>query len=257
MKIFYQVSICLFVFMVLLSSCSLQKRHYRNGYNLQWNKDAEQLAVNTEANSEETKKLQPIDPGSVDLTASLRGADILLPPKEPALFNENINNSVQKCLAAEECDVIIQRNGKEIKVKVLEVKTKSIKYTNCDDAAAVEKVMKKAEVSKIVYSNGSEEIFADKSANDEDLTTEEKIVKHTKNLALFTLLLGVLSFVPFVGVVPGVLAVIFANIVFHKYRKNDMTDKKIKKRALGGLLLGIVGAILSVCLFMMSLLGMI
>ena len=253
MKIFHSLSCCLFVLVVLLSSCSLQKRHYREGYHVQWNNDSEYAAEKRhDIVAERKNNLQPIDPRSIDLTASLRGNDLLLPAKEPILFAGALKDSLQQFANSEECDVIIQKSGEEIKAKVIEINAKSIKYKNCDDASSQEKVVKRSDVNKIRYSNGTEEIFTEQTKD--DLTKEERIKRNTKNLSIFTLVLGIISLVPFYGVLPGVLAFVLGNVVLHKYRKNGLTEKRIKRFDLIGLLLGIAGAVLSFCLIILSFL---
>lgn len=253
MKIFFTRSFSLFVCAALLSSCSLHKRHYREGFYVQWQKNTEQTKDSYDIVADEKNSLKPIDPRNIDLTASLRGNDILLPAKKVIYFSETHKDSLQQAHRnLEECDVIVQKNGEEIKAKVIEINTKSVKYKDCNDAGSKEKVIKRSELKAIRYSNGTEEIFKEQVRS--DLTKEERIKRNTKNLSVFTLVVGILSFVPFYGIVPGVLAFVLGNVVLHKYRKNGLTEKRVKRFALIGLLLGIAGAILSFCLIILSFL---
>src|SRR5438552_267815 len=105
--------------LILFTSCSVEKRHYRNGFSVEWNKTkpspvepstaAKRTIDDTPAPAKTLPQAQASTPGNPAphaITAINKSA-----PRE--------NYSNQK--AAEECDLIIYKSGNEEKVKVTEV----------------------------------------------------------------------------------------------------------------------------------------
>lgn len=78
---------------------------------------------------------------------------------------------------------------------------------------------------------------------------QQTIKKHKSGFAITSLVLGIISFFPLIGVVIGILAVIFGIVALVQIKKNE----------LGGKGMGIVGIILGVCgiLFTVILYGSI
>jgi hypothetical protein len=229
----------------LFSSCSLQKRHYLPGYSIQWT-GKDNAAPERESDIAKQAKEQIESLQKAELTASLRGSDMLLPAKSPVFFTEDAAS--EPALVIEDCDVIIQKNGKEIKVKVTEINPVTIKYKNCDEPSGQELSIRKSEVLRVKYSNGTEEIFPDvpetqiKAAVKPISNVERKVRRMSKLSILF----GVLSFIPLYGIVLGVLAIVFGSMAMHKNKENGINNPDYKKKATIGLLLGVGGILVSI-----------
>lgn len=85
MKIFHSGSCCLFALVVLLPSCSLHQRQCKERH-LRKNSIAVKFTGEKQSSvAEDKNSLQPIDSGIINITASLRGGDVLMPAKEPCL----------------------------------------------------------------------------------------------------------------------------------------------------------------------------
>lgn len=228
----------------LCSSCSLQKRHYMQGYHVQWNVENVDVPESQSGIAEKAKEeIEFI--GKMELTASLRGGAVLLPEKAPALLDNPATSD--QSVAFEECDIIVQRNGQEIKVKVTEINPVNIKYKKCDDPVGQELSISKAEVERIKYSNGTVDEFPKEQQRAASAARSiSQVETKVKKLSKLSLLFGILSFIPLYGAAFGVAAIILGAIALHKYKENGIDDPKAKKKATIGLLLGIGGILLTI-----------
>jgi hypothetical protein len=119
--------------MILLASCTIEKRVYRPGYHIEWHHSKKSIAKTEKAGRTEKpddriskNKIDPLpnqlntDAGNFasntnEITLSKPVSNILKKKKKSTLLNQiksNLNT---------DCDVIIMRNGQEIQAKVLEV----------------------------------------------------------------------------------------------------------------------------------------
>jgi Ca2+/Na+ antiporter len=93
MKLKNSTFLLLLIFLAGFSSCSIQKRHYLNGYNLSWKNKTERV-INTDVKNETEKpqetdfalKAEEITTSENTASASLENTAIVLPKKE-ALIN--------------------------------------------------------------------------------------------------------------------------------------------------------------------------
>ena len=145
-KLFFLIPL-LIVF--LMTSCSIQKRHYMNGYSIQWNKNKN--ANKNTAPEKETTDIEKII--SNDISASA-GNDItpIIIEKPTALL------SIEKPIAASDsCDIIRLKDKSVIHGKVTEINASSVKYKDCDDVRGVIRTISKDVIAGITYGNGREE----------------------------------------------------------------------------------------------------
>ncbi len=179
-KLFFLIPL-LIVF--LMTSCSIQKRHYMNGYSIQWNKKIN-ANKNTAPEKETTDNEKNI---SNDISASA-GNDItpIIIEKPSPLI------SIEKPVAvSDSCDVIRLKDKSVIHGKVTEINNSSVKYKDCDDVREVIRTISKDKIAGITYSNGKEEnpevlkSYKEPEPDDYRLKDSNKMVKHseTENIA--------------------------------------------------------------------------
>jgi hypothetical protein len=70
--------------------------------------------------------------------------------------------------------------------------------------------------------------------------------KHTAGFAITSLILGLVSFIPLVGVLLGILAIVFGFIGLSQIKKNKLKGRVL---AIAGILLGIFGIIFTILLY--------
>jgi|GEM_PF-1105639 len=144
-----------------LISCTLQKRKYQDGYYVNWNsKNSKKEACNTtlkkvpacEKSTPEEKVVveQKNKPKEKDLAASFIHFDPLK-LKTAIRFAANPPEDT--------CDVLVFKDGSEIKGKVKEVGSAEIKYKRCDTPDGPTYVSRKSELFMIKYANGTREVI--------------------------------------------------------------------------------------------------
>jgi len=232
--------------MLLLTSCSIEKRHYMNGYNVQWknNNNAKSSVI---ASSEE-------------LTASaLKETN---PLEAPVLFFDNTVD-----IKEDSCDLIQLKNHTEVKAKVMEINTSSIVYKDCDNINGEEKTIRKGEVAGITYRNGVKEAaetfkvdktqeainFKEAQKANPQKVRGQKLPLHPK--ARMAIIFGPMSFIPFCGWVFAIISLIYALIAWLYIDKNPGEYRGKKQAVIGGALglLGLILGILIVAVLLLSL----
>lgn len=271
-KILFNICILLFVY----SSCSITKRHYLPGYSIERKEGnfKKNTTVFNENNSsieiaKSEKKLFVVDSFDSDnssdempLTAATDKAEGFenLSSGYSILNKPKIYTSKR---SIEGCDKIFFKSGEGINAKVLEISQAEIKYRKCEDLNGEAIIIRKSDVLKIKYSNGTMEEINPTSSTTEDLDyysppTKDENPKYTGNpvinkFALASLILAVLSII-FFPLIP--LPVIFGIIALKQFKKNPGAYKG-KWMAISGLILAgiiilfIIAFILLFILFLM------
>lgn len=205
-KILLLPSLILFL-MYFLSSCSIQKRVYRDGYQVEWNT----------AKNNSVKKNDAIKDNKID--SEIAKAEAATP-----------------AIASTEVPAQVSAPEKEASVKQpVEKKKKLIDRIIKEDTQ--EEVMKiqsgsKAAAFKSGFKTGLKMMMPDAEA-------------HTLHLAIASFVLGIISLFAYYGAfVLGLLAVIFGLISIHRIRKGEGTYKG-NTFAWIGLICGIIGIILA------------
>ena len=207
----------------LFYNCAVQKRKYQKGYHVVWHKaqnhtDGQKKVVSKSKTSQiedpqkTVQSTKHISEPAPDLVSS---ADPRLSFTE--LKRQNLLNKKD-----EPCDEIIFRDGTESKAKVIEITPTEIKYKKCDNLEGPTYVAKKAEVFMIKYANGSKEVFketvADETKTDKKNKTIDKSKLSFQPFAIASLVLGILSIIPYFTILFGILAIIFANVAIRKIK---------------------------------------
>lgn len=140
-----------------LFNCSLQKRKYQSGYFLSWNKNNLSIAKNQKQKGFNVQKNE-IKFNDIsfekDITTSASN-------KITKIFNNTIKNNLA---LPDSCDVIIYKDGNEIKAKITEINTSEIRYKRCDFIDGPTFVEKQNKVFMIKYANGKSEMFKTEKA---------------------------------------------------------------------------------------------
>lgn len=132
---------------VIVSSCTFQKRLYRNGFYVH---HSSEKVKTTEPKTSEVIPLTGIEPKQFEepITASLDDKLILLPKEIP---EDSINDICN--------DSIWTREGAVSRVKILEVTQTEIKYKRCANINGPTIVVSQHNISKIRYANGMIESY--------------------------------------------------------------------------------------------------
>jgi hypothetical protein len=133
--------ITLSILICSIYSCSIQKRHYRSGFHI--------ASLHAKADKHQDKFLsKTLPPNSNEALSSspiaLETAPIHKPLKLPS----------------DSCDRLTLLDGREEKIKVLEITSSDIKYKKCDFQDGPTYIVPRADVFMVKYANGAKELFS-------------------------------------------------------------------------------------------------
>ena len=235
------------LFMNLLNSCSLSKRHYLTGYNIEWRKKKTSEQKITQLNVEPIEydsllEMQIINYHNQDY---LSDNTILASNSNNIDFFKKSLSKKTKIIYDGECDNIITKDGHEIKCKVAEIGISEIKYIRCDNLNGAIYVLNKNDVLMIQYANGTKDIMTitnQAPQKNQQISMEETVtVNHPLAApALICSLIGWLFF----GI-GSLLGIIFGAIALNKIKQNPNKFKG-KGMALAGLIIGIVAIFIGI-----------
>lgn len=233
---------------ILLGSCTMQKRMYRPGFNIDWTSKKKDAPHNVLAQDdyfitpEEIAEQAPIEPEVVEDKVTPIDKNI-----EVSNSDEITLDWVNPALAIlpEDCDNIILNNGNEIAGKVIEVTRDRIKYVKCDDATGAIYFAEKNVVFMVKYADGTKEVYTQKKNKNDYYDADDDLARNPRDyendgvgpiqkkdglfgvLAFVFSILGLLILaVPF-----GLLAVIFGFVGI---------NRRIRGLAIAGIIIGII-----------------
>lgn len=230
--------------LLILFSCSVQKRKYQKGFYVSNNKHQKniQKTVARKPKKEtendnlisKTNTLQTYNSENINLSASLNNKTISLAKVHlPLLTNEN--DSL--------CDILVLKNGDEVNVKVLEISPIEIKYKKCNMPEGPLYVVKKSDVFMIKYANGSKELIKSEateptnSPSNNTPTNSYNGPLKTHSYAILAFIFSVLGFITY-GLL-SIFAIIFANMAIKKI-KQEPNIYKGEPLAKAGKIMGII-----------------
>jgi hypothetical protein len=237
---------------IVYSSCSIQKRNYRDGYFIDWHASSANKTNTLAIESNSENNIETLDQSLESKAQSkLRNSvdcieKAYLPKPINNIGDSKTYNQSQQSLFADikissvsrnsrselDCDVIVMRNGDEINAKVLEVTPTEIKYKKCVEGNAVVYTKLKSDVFQIKYADGSKDFMGiEKDAS--EVTDENKKTHWGAITGMVTGILGVL----FTGFF-GVCGIVFSSIALSQISRKKRF--KGKKMAVAGLVLGII-----------------
>lgn len=140
----------LIVLVFIFSSCSLQKRHYTNGF-----------YVENNLSGKKTDKRY----GEDTLPSVLKAAKPLKGKRSSAVLSVQAPNKKTNAMyvnppsfkTIDGCDTLILRDGTVILSYIKEIYPTEIKYKYCDEIDGPLRTINKADVKSIIYSNGLKE----------------------------------------------------------------------------------------------------
>jgi hypothetical protein len=260
-------SLIVIIMMIFFSSCTLEKRVYLPGYNVEWNKSGESKCISKDdfpyIVETSTKSISVC---SIDSNASVRHPENYLLastsniiPVSTTIFGAalpvidlNIEKSGVKVISqnapelVDSCDVIILKSGVQIRAKVLEIGLSEIKFKKCSYLEGPIIVVSNADVYRIQYANGTEEIIS-QNDTESDYVRPTTTVKKKSNLkpegfgevGFYASIIGLF----FAGIPLGLLAFIFGIISITKIRNNP---EKFKGEGFAfiSLMLGLIDVLL-------------
>lgn len=190
--------------LMIIPSCTIEKRVYMSGYHIEWlNKNQmpdKQTAISkTKSKSTVDEQLETanvIDDDSFALAVSdnnvtasvdnseLTGSTILLPRIHFVKKTE-----LKRIIPPEDCDIIILKNGQEIKAKVLEIGSKEIQYKQCDYPNGPTLYINKSEVFMIKYPNGTSTVISSTQKNNSTPNTDKTTTNNGSKSQIIAFLL--------------------------------------------------------------------
>ncbi len=233
--------------LIILFSCSVQKRKYQKGFYVINNKaksfkKKENLSlVKNDLKSENL--IQKANLLQVDENTTLEAsAEISLKPikvlKHGALLYSK----------DEPCDVITLKNGDEIQAKILEITPIEIKYKKCNLPDGPLYIVKKSDAFMIKYANGTKEIIKSDneqvSSNSNKSATNTGKPKSTPDSAVAAIIAGICGIFLGIGSIP---AIILGDIALKKI-KAEPDKYEGGDMAMIGKVLGIIGLVLKILL---------
>ena len=234
--------------LIILISCSVQKRKYQKGFYVSNHKQQKHVQKNVSGKQKKetendnliskTNTLQTYNSEDIDLSASLNNKTISLAKVHlPLLTNEN--DSL--------CDILVLKNGDEVKAKVLEISPIEIKYKKCNMPEGPLYVVKKSDVFMIKYANGTKVVIKSEAAESNNTPTNNyngPLKMHSYSILAFVF--SILGFITY-GLL-SILAIIFANMAIKKIRQepNIYNGEPLAKTAkiIGIIMLTIMAIIL-------------
>jgi hypothetical protein len=160
---------------IILQSCTIEKRHYRPGYNIEFkNKSSkklsnpiepEQMKVDDNSTTEASINNSP-ENNALAISSGLATAPNQIPD-----FNIAPKKNVPD---GDGCDRIYLLNGKIIKSRISHHKDSVIRYVNCDSVGGKEFTINKRQIKAIKYANGKYIVLNNvKYENDEKFFQED------------------------------------------------------------------------------------
>jgi hypothetical protein len=221
----------------------VQKRKYRDGFYVNWfskkKNDTEIATAKSESRPVSKTSVNPTisspAPVSDPITAESTGK--ITPAKRPSLPLVTREQ--------DSCDVIIFRDGTEIKVKVREISGSEIKYKRCEMPDGPDYITSKSSVFMIKFSNGTREVMETPpprtTYNQPPPQQTPYKGKREMNInAILSLFFGIVGL--FIGF--GILAIVFGNKALNQMEKEPTRYKgrtiATIGRSLGFIKLGIV-----------------
>jgi hypothetical protein len=135
-------SLCILIFF----SCSVQKRRYQKGFYV-----SHPATVPAAKKTEKTPSLPQITSAVLLADAGTALSDLALSSR-PTFAQEE-----------DSCDVILFRDGTELRAKVTEVTATEVRYKRCDNLSGPNYVSRKTDLFMIRYANGMKELMKEEA----------------------------------------------------------------------------------------------
>lgn len=150
LKFYFAGLIALFI---VINACSMKKRVYRHGYNIEWNnwlKNPDKRELTSHLHTRQATPVEISNPLTGEVTASVSSKNEANPYSIPT-YTDNKKTQI----FIEGCDTIIFKNGLKIKARILEIGTNEIRYKMCDNQDGPTFIKSIGDILNIHYANGS------------------------------------------------------------------------------------------------------
>lgn len=240
----------------------MQKRKYQNGYYVNWHKKNTNVALKEKQGSEPKTRTHETELAIVQQTNN-----------EPAYLSADADKKVIALESkirihpfageTDSCDVLVFRDGTELRVRIKEISLNEIKYQKCDLPDGPNYINRKSEIFMIKYANGTREVVrveaqAPAQSPSKNSYRSTKSQRENHPLALVSLVSGGLSliigYIALVALVAGLvttgaifilpflaglIAVITGRISLNRIREQPDVFKG-KGMAIPGFIMGLV-----------------
>jgi len=231
--------------LLFLLSCSVQKRHYQKGYCISWHKHVS-VSATAETKQKTIQKVANKKQIEADLVSKdLENKTDIFASSSNELNSGNFTKSKIISNPEDSCDVILYKDGSEIKVKITEISSANIKYKRCDMPEGPVYVANKTQIFMIKYANGTKEVVktSENTYTSSAQNPPQKVRKRKKITRLSTgaLIFSILGFYPLI-MAGGIAAIIMASVQLYKIRMYP-DDYGAERKAIIALVIGIVGVL--------------
>lgn len=179
--------------LLVLQSCTIQKRHYLPGFDIQWKKPVPEMAATpvkddssfaAEQTEEQTEKQteEKIEALPGNLVATIHN-DVLY-PEEPVRL---------KPVADDSCATIVKMNGDEIRAMVLRITESAIEYKRCDIPDGPLYEIRRSSVFMIKFSNGTKEVIAGRGSEANGDDVHGRIIHPLSMLSILCLFVSIFA----------------------------------------------------------------
>lgn len=223
--------------MLLLASCTVEKRLYRPGYHVEWKKSvsktkqgegiAEKKGVKSTEISDERQleewsesDLSKEERSGGEIMADVTASDQVMISELVSVPKENYQSKETVDLQPN-CETLVLIDGREILVKLLEISQKELKYKRCDYPDGPTVVIDRAEVDRVIYDNGAVDVISGYSAprdggNVQSGNDSRAPAKRLEVLGLLSMIFGITGLF-FFGILFGLTAIILGFISMSKF----------------------------------------
>lgn len=221
----------------LIQSCAIQKRHYRNGYDITF-----KTSKKNSAKKNDVEKLNRIETTHASLESDIQTNHQMIASSNQDMRSIVLAPTQTNTQNDESCDVIYFRNNKVVSAKVVEISSTDIKYKRCDNLDGPLIVVDKNSVKSILYKNGDTETFTENYPVKQ--TSENTTINKTSpnddakydGFAIASFACSLLFFFVF----PAVIAFIFGIISLKRIKESNGTLKGKVFASIGTLIGGIL-----------------
>lgn len=211
-------------FLLVFCSCSVQKRHYRDGFYLNW------LGHSVAKTQHTSGGIKHAPPATSVAKSTQSVAKAKNPASDPELSASTLpailpakhtTNQLVHKKTADSCDVIVFRDGTELRAKILEINAEEVKYKKCEMMDGPDFRSSKSRVFMIKFANGAKEVFESKTPvpaqkrSQEPAPKNDNAHKSVHPLAVYSLVTGVIGFI--IGL--GILSIILGNLAIRRIKE--------------------------------------
>jgi hypothetical protein len=227
---------------ISFTSCTVQKRLYRNGYSVNWSSNNKapksKVLINEIENSVSELKVENTDLALTSNEIVLEEKSVFSLNDEKLILKEYNNESI---IDTSKCDLLLLTNGEEIFVKIIEITPTDVKFKRCDNLEGPTKMISKNYILSITHSTEtSSKLNSTKNVSDDremGLAKASLAFGVLSNALLFiSLLLPPIFIASLVG---GILAIILGSSQLLKIREEPKVYGG-KRKAKIGLFLGVL-----------------